>query len=56
VTGRNTKNCHSYPDVVRRQVQESAKSTCRGADFDQCVVAPMWLARRDGDDTTTQQP
>jgi phosphatidate cytidylyltransferase len=20
------------------------------------VVAPMWLARRDGDDTTTQQP
>ena len=56
VRGRNTKDCHSYPDVVRRQVQQSAKSTCRGADFDHCVVAPMWLARREADDTTAPQP
>jgi soluble lytic murein transglycosylase-like protein len=56
VTGRNTKNCHSYPDVVRRQVQQSARATCRGADFDQCVVAPMWLARREAEDTITDQP
>lgn len=54
VTGRNTKNCHSYPDVVRRQVVQSAQSTCRGADFDHCVVAPMWLARREAEDSTTQ--
>lgn len=47
VTGKNTPNCHTYPDVVRRQVEENAKSTCQGADFDACVVQPMWLARRD---------
>jgi len=47
VKGTNTPNCASYPDVVRRQVQESAKSSCRGADFDSCVVEPMWVGRRD---------
>jgi soluble lytic murein transglycosylase-like protein len=56
VKGRNTKDCHSYPDVVKRQVQESAKSTCRGADFNDCVVTPMWLARREDGDSTAQQP
>ncbi len=56
VTGRNTKNCHTYPDVVRRQVQRSARATCRGADFDQCVVAPMWLARREAEATAPDQP
>jgi soluble lytic murein transglycosylase-like protein len=49
VNGTNTPDCHSYPDVVRRQVQESAKSSCRGADFVRCVVEPMWFARRDVD-------
>jgi hypothetical protein len=36
-------------------VQLAAKSTCRGADFDQCVAQPMWLARREAEqvDTTT---
>jgi soluble lytic murein transglycosylase-like protein len=56
VKGRNTKDCHTYPDVVKREVQRSARSTCRGANFDDCVVTPMWLARREGDDTTAQQP
>ena len=46
VVGRNTKNCHSYPDEVRRQVQQSARATCGGADFDHCVAEPMWVARR----------
>ena len=57
VRGTNTKNCRSYPDVVRREVQRSAKSTCRGEDFNACVVAPMWLARRDAErpDTLAQQ-
>jgi hypothetical protein len=60
VTGRNTHDCFSYPDVVRRQVQAAAKSTCRGADFDACVVQPMWLARhdvvRDDAGSTAQEP
>jgi soluble lytic murein transglycosylase-like protein len=50
VHGKNTRDCHRYPDVVRREVQRSAKSTCHGQDFDHCVVQPMWLARRDVDD------
>jgi soluble lytic murein transglycosylase-like protein len=49
VLGTNTRNCGGYPDVVRRAVQQSARSSCRGADFDECVATPMWLARRDAD-------
>jgi soluble lytic murein transglycosylase-like protein len=47
VRGTNTKGCKAYPDVVRREVERSARSSCRGEDFDHCVVEPMWLARRD---------
>ena len=46
VRGTVTPDCQSYPDVVRRQVQQAAKATCRGADFDQCVAQPMWIAHR----------
>ena len=53
VHGRNTPNCRSYPDVVKREVQRSARSTCAGADFDACVVKPLWLARQD-DSTGTR--
>ena len=53
VRGTNTPDCQKYPDAVRRQVQLAAKSTCRGADFDQCVAQPMWLARRAGDQVDT---
>ena len=56
VHGRNTRNCHGYPDAVRRQVQRSARATCRGADFDHCVVTPMWLARREPDDAAPLEP
>lgn len=52
VHGRNTKGCGGYPDEVRRQVQTAAKSTCRGQDFQHCVIEPMWLARRDSTDST----
>ena len=58
VRSSNTPNCRDYPDVVRREVQRSARSTCRGADFNRCVVEPMWLARREAervDTGTTQQ-
>jgi soluble lytic murein transglycosylase-like protein len=53
VHGRYTRDCRGYPDVVRREVQRSARSTCRGASFDKCVAEPMWLARQEGtaDDT-----
>jgi soluble lytic murein transglycosylase-like protein len=53
VHGRNTRDCRRYPDIVRREVQRSAKSTCRGATFDKCVVEPMWLARQDGESDDT---
>lgn len=53
VVGRNTKDCHSYPDQVRRQVQRSARATCGGADFDHCVAEPMWVARRLAVDDST---
>jgi hypothetical protein len=46
VKGTVTPDCQTYPDVVRRRVQEAAKQICRGADFDQCVAQPMWLAHR----------
>jgi soluble lytic murein transglycosylase-like protein len=51
VRGSNTRDCRSYPDVVRREVERSARSSCRGADFDRCVVQPMWQARREPSDT-----
>jgi len=51
VRGRITKDCHGYPDAVRRQVQQAAKSTCRGQDFENCVVKPMWYARHEADTT-----
>lgn len=49
VHGSNTPDCHSYPDAVRREVQRSARQTCGGASFDDCVVRPLWLAWKDGD-------
>jgi hypothetical protein len=55
VRGTNTRGCGSYPDVVRREVERSARSSCHGADFDHCVVEPMWLARRDPVDTVVLQ-
>jgi soluble lytic murein transglycosylase-like protein len=51
VRGTNTRGCGAYPDVVRREVERSARATCRGADFDRCVAEPMWLAKREAIDT-----
>jgi soluble lytic murein transglycosylase-like protein len=42
--GTNTPNCHTYPDVVRRQVLRSARYSCAGKDFVECVTHPLWLA------------
>ncbi len=41
VHGKNTPDCHTYPDVVKRQVEAAAHSTCAGASFDRCVVEPL---------------
>jgi soluble lytic murein transglycosylase-like protein len=49
VRGTNTKNCGRYPDVVRREVQRSAKSTCQGKTFDACVAHPLWMSRKGTD-------
>jgi soluble lytic murein transglycosylase-like protein len=46
VRGTNTKNCKRYPDVVRREVQRSARFSCGDKDFVACVVEPMWLAKK----------
>jgi hypothetical protein len=46
VTGKNTPNCHRYPDVVERHVNRAAKETCGGRSFEECVVRPLWLSRR----------
>jgi soluble lytic murein transglycosylase-like protein len=51
VRGTNTRGCGAYPDVVRREVERSARASCRGASFDRCVAEPMWLARREAADT-----
>jgi soluble lytic murein transglycosylase-like protein len=46
VRGKNTRDCHTYPDVVRRVVQRSATTICDGRDFDRCVVTPLRLGSR----------
>jgi soluble lytic murein transglycosylase-like protein len=45
--GRNTRDCFSYPDAVRREVQRSARTICNGRDFEGCVVRPLLLGARD---------
>jgi len=47
VRGSNTPNCRRYPDVVRSHVDRSARATCAGKSFDECVVQPLWVATRD---------
>jgi soluble lytic murein transglycosylase-like protein len=47
--GTNTPNCHSYPDVVRRNVLRNAHYSCGSRDFVACVTHPLWMANnRDG--------
>lgn len=46
VRGTNTRDCYTYPDVVRRNVMRSATTICAGRDFDRCVVTPMRLGSR----------
>jgi soluble lytic murein transglycosylase-like protein len=45
-TGKNTKDCHRYPDVVERAVVKNARYSCGGKAFVDCVTHPLWLANR----------
>ena len=38
VTGSNTKDCRAYPAKVQRHVEMSARETCSGRAFKECVA------------------
>lgn len=44
VRGRNTPNCHRYPDKVRQRIETYARSQCGSAGYLGCVTTPMRLA------------
>lgn len=48
VRGKNTPNCHRYPDVVQRNVLRNAKASCGGRGFRECVVMPLYRSRWNG--------
>ena len=50
VHGTHTRDCFNYPDVVRREVQRSARTSCGNRDFDRCVIAPLRLGARSSSD------
>ena len=50
VRGTNTPNCQTYPEKVRRHVDQNAQTICSGRDFHECVALPLWASLRD---TTT---
>ncbi len=43
VRGTNTKDCHRYPDKVRRAVEEHARAQCTTGNFTECVEQPLQL-------------
>lgn len=44
VRGKNTKNCHRYPDKVKARIETFAKSQCGDVGYKGCVMAPMRVA------------
>lgn len=44
VVGRNTPNCHRYPDQVRKRIEKFALSQCGAVGYTGCVTTPMRLA------------
>jgi hypothetical protein len=46
VRGRNTRDCKAYPDKVQRHVERSARTSCAGRAFRDCVALPLWAALR----------
>lgn len=49
VRGTNTRDCHRYPEKVRRSVEGEARALCAGLSFDECVSRPLWLSLREGE-------
>jgi soluble lytic murein transglycosylase-like protein len=47
VRGRNTPDCHRYPDKVQRHVDRHAQTICSGRTFQECVALPLWASLRD---------
>jgi soluble lytic murein transglycosylase-like protein len=44
VRGTNTRNCHRYPDRVRRAVERYAVAQCSAGGYARCVEEPMRLS------------
>lgn len=44
VRGRNTRNCHRYPDVVKQRIEQFAISQCGDAGYSACVTRPFKVA------------
>lgn len=47
VRGTNTRDCHAYPEKVRRRVERDARTLCSGRPFHDCVALPLWASLRD---------
>jgi hypothetical protein len=47
VSGSNTPDCRAYPAKVRHHVEVSARETCSGRAYEECVTLPLWAALRD---------
>ncbi|MEO5818661.1 MAG: transglycosylase SLT domain-containing protein [Gemmatimonadaceae bacterium] len=47
VTGSNTPDCRAYPNKVQRHIENSARESCSGRPFQECVALPLWAAMRD---------
>jgi soluble lytic murein transglycosylase-like protein len=46
VSGRNTRGCHRYPDVVRSRVERLAVAQCGFSGYERCVSEPLRLSMR----------
>lgn len=44
VRGRNTRNCHRYPDMVKLRIERFARAQCGELGYTGCVTKPMRLA------------
>jgi soluble lytic murein transglycosylase-like protein len=47
VRGSNTPDCRAYPIKVQQHVENSARESCSGRAFQECVALPLWAALRD---------
>ena len=54
VRGTNTPDCHTYPDIVRRRVEEHARTLCGDRGFEACVRRPVHLTLREDAENVAQ--